>query len=189
MLDILLIQPPLRDYERTRIISHSNPSNVLSPPLSLCYLAAVLNKENYSVKILDMDVEKLSPSEITLFLGKYQPSVVGISANSFNFTNCLILAKTIKEFNSELPIIFGGYHPTLFPIEVIDDAGRTVSIKTEPQKIVSLAPSNTEILFALSLGNKIVGVTDYCNYPEGALEIPKIGGYKTGIGRIIGYNE
>lgn len=45
-----------------------------------------------------------------------------------------------------------------------------------PKRIVSLAPSITEMLFALGLGNKIVGVTIFCDYPEGAKKIQKIGG-------------
>jgi ABC-type Fe3+-hydroxamate transport system, periplasmic component len=49
----------------------------------------------------------------------------------------------------------------------------------EIERIVSLAPSNTEILFALGLGEKVVGVTDYCNYPEEAKKKEKIGGYST----------
>jgi len=45
-----------------------------------------------------------------------------------------------------------------------------------PQRIVSLAPSTTEILFALGLGDQIVGVTTFCDYPEEAKKKPKIGG-------------
>jgi iron complex transport system substrate-binding protein len=45
-----------------------------------------------------------------------------------------------------------------------------------PKRIVSLAPSTTEILFALGLGDNIVGVTSYCDYPEEAKRKPKIGG-------------
>jgi iron complex transport system substrate-binding protein len=48
-----------------------------------------------------------------------------------------------------------------------------------PQRIVSVAPSITEILFALGVGNQIVGVTTYCNYPEAAKTKPKVGGYTT----------
>jgi cobalamin transport system substrate-binding protein len=48
-----------------------------------------------------------------------------------------------------------------------------------PERIISLAPGNTEILFALGLGDKVVGVTDYCNYPPEALEKPKVGGFST----------
>lgn len=47
------------------------------------------------------------------------------------------------------------------------------------ERIVSLAPSNTEILFALGLGDKVVGVTSYCNYPPEAIKKDKIGGYNT----------
>lgn len=48
-----------------------------------------------------------------------------------------------------------------------------------PQRIISLAPSNTEILFALGLEDRIVGVTTYCDYPPQASEKAKIGGYST----------
>jgi iron complex transport system substrate-binding protein len=48
---------------------------------------------------------------------------------------------------------------------LLDDHGYTTSLAAYPNKIISLAPSNTEILFALGLDNKVVAVTDYCNYP------------------------
>jgi iron complex transport system substrate-binding protein len=49
----------------------------------------------------------------------------------------------------------------------------------KPDRIISLAPSNTEILFALGLEEKVVGVTEYCDYPKGALRKEKIGGFQT----------
>lgn len=60
---------------------------------------------------------------------------------------------------------------------VTDQIGREVVISSAPQRLVSLSPSNTEIAFALGLGNSMVGVTDYCNYPEEALRISKVGGF------------
>ncbi|MFC1845879.1 ABC transporter substrate-binding protein [Chloroflexota bacterium] len=66
-----------------------------------------------------------------------------------------------------------------FPVTVIDDLGRSVTIDKMPQQIVSLAPSNTEILFALGLEDKIVGVTDYCDYPEAAKAKPRVSSYTT----------
>ena len=48
-----------------------------------------------------------------------------------------------------------------------------------PHRIVSVAPSITEILFALGAGDQVVGVTTYCKYPEVAKTRPKIGGYTT----------
>lgn len=58
-----------------------------------------------------------------------------------------------------------------------DQTGRKVLIEKVPDRIISLSPSNTEIAFSIGLGKKIVGVTDYCNYPEEALAKRKIGGY------------
>lgn len=52
------------------------------------------------------------------------------------------------------------------PGAITDDHGRTVDIAETPERIVSLAPSATEILFALGLGDKVVGVTDFCDYPQ-----------------------
>jgi len=67
--------------------------------------------------------------------------------------------------------------PKKILITITDDLGREVTIEKVPQRIISLAPSNTEILFALGLENKVVGVTDVCNYPPEAKGKEKIGGY------------
>ena len=65
------------------------------------------------------------------------------------------------------------------PGNVVDGLGRQVTVNAIPQRIVSLAPSNTEILFALDLGDNVVGVTEYCNYPAAAQNKPKVGGFST----------
>jgi iron complex transport system substrate-binding protein len=65
------------------------------------------------------------------------------------------------------------------PTEVIDQLGRTVALDKPPQRIISLAPSNSEILFALGLADRVVAVTDYCNYPPEAEAKPTIGGFST----------
>lgn len=68
---------------------------------------------------------------------------------------------------------------TSFPITVTDDLGRKVTVNKLPQRIISLAPSITEILFALGLEDRIVGVTDYCDYPEAAKSKPRVASYTT----------
>jgi iron complex transport system substrate-binding protein len=73
--------------------------------------------------------------------------------------------------------IMGVDNVSTFPMSVADDLGRTVIVKQLPQRIVSLAPSNTEIVYALGLGDKLVGVTQYCDYPADALNKEKVGGY------------
>lgn len=78
---------------------------------------------------------------------------------------------------------------TKFPITLIGNRGENVTILAPPERIVSLAPSNTEILFALGLGEKVVGVTEYCDYPEEATEKEKIGGFKTvDIEKVVSLN-
>jgi ABC-type hemin transport system substrate-binding protein len=52
----------------------------------------------------------------------------------------------------------------------------TSAFAEPPKRIISLAPNVTEILFALGLDNSIVGVTSFCDYPEGAKDKPKVGG-------------
>jgi iron complex transport system substrate-binding protein len=56
-----------------------------------------------------------------------------------------------------------------------DELGRTVLIAQSPERIISLAPSVTETLFALGLGGKVVGVTTYCDYPPEAKSKVNIG--------------
>jgi len=74
-----------------------------------------------------------------------------------------------------------------FPVEVKDDAGRSVKVAKTPLKIVSLAPSNTEILYALGLGDKVVGVDQYSNFPEEATKKEKVGGFSdTNIEKVVG---
>lgn len=63
-------------------------------------------------------------------------------------------------------------------IGYVDELNREVKLnKFPPERIVSLAPNITEILFALGLEDKVVGVTEYCNYPESAKKKNKVGGF------------
>lgn len=64
-----------------------------------------------------------------------------------------------------------------FPITVTDDMGNEVTLDEAPESIVSLAPVNTEILFAIGAGDIVTGRTEYCNYPEEAQDVDAIGTY------------
>ena len=63
----------------------------------------------------------------------------------------------------------------LFPVELTDDEGTAVALPAEPTKIVSLTPAATETLFALGVGDRLVGkVEDFTPYPEAAAAIPDV---------------
>ena len=64
--------------------------------------------------------------------------------------------------------------PVAFPMTLTDDAGREVTLVAEPQRIVSLAPSNTEIVCAIDACERLVGVTDFDDYPAEVVEIDKV---------------
>lgn len=61
------------------------------------------------------------------------------------------------------------------PVSAVDARGREVTLPRPPRRLVSLAPSITESLFALRAGELVVGRTDYCTVPEEAQEIPSLG--------------
>lgn len=66
--------------------------------------------------------------------------------------------------------------PTSYPYAFTDDAGRQVTLEARPERIVSLAPSNTEILFAIGAGDRVVGVDSFSDYPAEVKDLPKLGG-------------
>ena len=70
--------------------------------------------------------------------------------------------------------------------EVQDDLNRVVRVPQKIERAISLAPSLTEMIFAVGAGGRLVGVTTYCDYPDEAASIPKIGDTQTpNLERII----
>lgn len=70
-------------------------------------------------------------------------------------------------------------------IVVTDDSGAELRLDKYPQRIVSLTPSNTEILFALGLGERVVGVTTYCDYPQEVEQKKRIGDLQGNVEEIV----
>ncbi len=63
------------------------------------------------------------------------------------------------------------------PVKFTDSVGRAVMIDNPPARIVSIAPSITESLYAIGAGSLLVGRTDFCDYPQEALALPSVGGF------------
>lgn len=72
-----------------------------------------------------------------------------------------------------------------FPLTITDAVGEEVVIEEKPEKLVSLIPSNTEIVFELGLGEELVGVTDNDTYPAEVADIEKVGGMEFNVEKII----
>lgn len=82
-------------------------------------------------------------------------------------------------------IACGTANATKYPLTVRDGRGKTISFSKEPVRIISTLPSNTEILFSLGLGSRIVGVGKWDNYPAAANQKPKIGDRYISVEKII----
>ncbi|WP_107942021.1 ABC transporter substrate-binding protein [Metasolibacillus fluoroglycofenilyticus] len=72
-----------------------------------------------------------------------------------------------------------------FPATVTDALGREVTLERAPEKIISLTPSNTEILFALNLENEVVGVNDIDDYPPAVAEKERVGSMEYNVEKIV----
>lgn len=68
-----------------------------------------------------------------------------------------------------------------FPVTVVDDEGTPVTIEALPQRIVSLSPANTEIVFALGAGGRLVGGTAFDDYPAEAAALPDVATFQGAI--------
>jgi iron complex transport system substrate-binding protein len=74
------------------------------------------------------------------------------------------------------------------PVTVTDDSGHQVTLATPAARVVSLAPANTEIAFALGAGGKLVAGTTYDDYPAAAKALPKIGDFQSpSVEKIVSF--
>jgi cobalamin transport system substrate-binding protein len=72
-------------------------------------------------------------------------------------------------------VLLFGATPSIASRIVTDETGRRVTLPDDPQRLISLAPSITETIYALGLGDRLVGDTDYCDYPPEARTKPHVG--------------
>ncbi len=64
---------------------------------------------------------------------------------------------------------------TVYPVELTDSYGSVITLEAEPERVVSVAPNLTELMYQLGAGEKLVGRSDYCDYPEEAASVESVG--------------
>jgi iron complex transport system substrate-binding protein len=74
-----------------------------------------------------------------------------------------------------------------YPLTVIDDRGKSITLSAAPKKIVSVAPSATEVVFAIGAGDRVVAADDFSDYPAAAKALPKVGGFKASPEKIVSF--
>lgn len=75
-----------------------------------------------------------------------------------------------------------------YPITTTDDTGVEITFEKAPEKVVTLVPSETEIMFAIGAGDQVVGVDEFSNYPEEAASKAKVGDMNTNIEAVVALN-
>lgn len=89
--------------------------------------------------------------------------------------------------SSPSPAVAPSPSAAVWPLQLTDDEGTAVTIPAEPQHIVSLTPATTETLFALGVGDRVVGRTDFDDYPPAALKVTPVASYTSvDVEKIVG---
>jgi len=108
MTDILLINPASTTILNTPI------------PFGISYLAAFLEENGFSVKILDLSVQEMSDEDMLDYIGKIRPRKVGLSCMSVHVDFVRRISEKIKMNFKSIQIIVGGTHPTALPEQSAD---------------------------------------------------------------------
>lgn len=75
---------------------------------------------------------------------------------------------------------------TTYPLTITDSTGATITFEQEPQTMISFAPNITEIIYELKLSDKLIGRTDYCDYPSEVMSVESIGDfYNPDVEKIV----
>lgn len=77
--------------------------------------------------------------------------------------------------------------PSQYPLAIADDQGHNLTFPVAPSRVVSLAASATEIVFALGAGDRLVAVDDFSDFPSAAASVPHIGGFRTSPETVVSY--
>lgn len=118
-MKIMLINPSITGEER---YGKFDEVGGYSPPLGICYLAAVLEKEGYEVRILDAEVLKLNMDQVLDRVKKFNPFIVGVNANTITAYKALRTIQSIKEKMPSVVTIMGGAHISGIPKKTMEVA-------------------------------------------------------------------
>jgi anaerobic magnesium-protoporphyrin IX monomethyl ester cyclase len=114
-MKILLINPSLREANIGHYDEAAEKQRGIYPPLGLCYIGAVLEKEKHQVKIIDCDAEEAGLSKIKEEMEEYKPDLVGIYVMTWTFGQAKDIAILVKSIDKKVQIVAGGPNITCMP--------------------------------------------------------------------------
>lgn len=118
------VHPPFKNYA------------VVSPPLGLAYLSAVLKRLSIEVSVIDANAERLSVEKIVQKILDIRPDVLGITMTSPQANISLEIIRRIKS-KLDIPIMVGGPHPTVMEEELAKDHGIDILVRSEAEETIA----------------------------------------------------
>ena len=116
---VLLICPPYTQvYGKYKSAARMG---IFYPPMGLMYLGAVLEEDKKEVRILDLELECFSKSELIKYIKDYNPSVIGIGSVTPLHGSAIGLFKLIKQIDNNIVTVSGGPHPTALPRKTMEE--------------------------------------------------------------------
>jgi radical SAM superfamily enzyme YgiQ (UPF0313 family) len=104
-IEVLLLAPPYK--------------GMLREPVGLFYLASVLMRNNISVSILDLNLDRMGKREFHDYIKKASPKIIGITSYTFNFYIALDILNEIKKNHPEIITVLGGVHASAIPEDIL----------------------------------------------------------------------
>jgi hypothetical protein len=128
MTEVVLINPEFMGREPT--YRSLEEVRGLRPPLGILSLGSYLKEKGYDVRLLDINPYSAIGSqayldELGIMIREEKPSCIGLSVMTSQIPNAYFISRFIRSLNPDLPIIWGGVHPTLFPAQTSQDDNPT----------------------------------------------------------------
>ena len=120
-MNVLLINPPIENMITTNIPEFVDTERGYNPPLGIMYIAAYAEKyTDHKIEVLDMIVEEMNYDELEREIKIRKPDIVGITTTTFTLIDSIITARTIKNVDNDIKVVFGGPQAHIYPEETIN---------------------------------------------------------------------
>jgi len=125
-----------RNKKRILLVNpHRLTCSVNMPHMGLAILASILKKRGHEVLVIDYQLIHTAPN-ISTFLSKFNPDMIGVSMVTANVKEAEILIKDIRDINAKIPVIVGGPHATLYPEYLEKNKNIDYIVKGEAEPII-----------------------------------------------------
>lgn len=148
---IVMIAVPMMDYVDQQLVPVARDFSLECPPNAVYLLAHLLCQEGYNCEVIDLIAEGTNVI-VNHERSVNESSLIGISANSLNWPTALDVIKQIRKINSEVPIVVGGVHPSLFDKYILRNYDVDYVIRGEGEEPIVL------LVRALEMGTDLSAV-------------------------------